>query len=149
MNAIIRKKCEAPVLTNEAIEVHLMYLRSGLDAVQSALPVLRDKIDQLSMTVDSKIEKSTARIEAVNAALSEKIDKTNARIEAINTSLGEKIVAGDTALGQRIDKLDDKVSKLSDDVAEVRGYQKALFWVISIVGTVAAAISIARDFDWI
>jgi hypothetical protein len=94
MNAIIRKKCEAPVLTNEAIEVHLTYLRSGLDAVQSALPVLRDKIDQLSVTVETKFEKATARIEAVNTSLSEKIDE-------INITLGEKIVAGDTALGQK------------------------------------------------
>ncbi len=44
MNAIIREEYEAPVLTNETIEVHLTYLRSGFDAVQAALPVLRDKI---------------------------------------------------------------------------------------------------------
>lgn len=87
MNAIIREEYEAPVLTNETIEVHLTYLRSGFDAVQAALPVLRDKIDLLSAKVDSKIEalneKTNARIDAVHTSLSEKIEKTNDRIEAV------------------------------------------------------------------
>jgi hypothetical protein len=42
MNAIFREKYEAPVLTMEAIEVHLSYLRPGLEAVQAALPVLHE-----------------------------------------------------------------------------------------------------------
>jgi uncharacterized phage infection (PIP) family protein YhgE len=149
MNAIIREKCEAHVLTSETIEVHLQYLRSGLDGVQAALPVLRDKIDLLSTTIDSKIEKTNAKIEAL-------YEKTNARIDALNVSLSEKIesaneqrAAGDAALGDRIDKLTEKVSKVSDGLAKVQGYQKALFWVLSIAGTVAAVVSIARTFDWI
>jgi hypothetical protein len=120
MNASIRDKDQAHVLTNEAIEVHLLHLRSGLDGVQAALPVLRDKIDQLSVTVDSKIEKTR-----------DAIDKAD-----------ERRAAGDAALGARIEKL-------TDVVAEVRSYQKALFWVISLAGTGAAVVSIARAFDWI
>ena len=185
MNAFILEKYETHVLTNETIEVHLQYLRSGLDTVQAALPVLRDKIDVLSTTVDAKIEKTNARIEAVGTSLGEKIEKTNARIDALNTSLSEKIekaneqraigdvalgekmdalnaslsqkiekaneqrAAGDTALGERVDKLTEKVSKVSDVLAEVQGYQKALFWVLSIAGTFAAVISIARTLNWI
>ena len=156
MNAFILEKYETHVLTNETIEVHLQYLRSGLDTVQAALPVLRDKIDVLSTTVDAKIEKTNARIEAVSTSLGEKIEKTNARIDALNTSLSEKIekaneqrAAGDTALGERVDKLTEKVSKVSDVLAEVQGYQKALFWVLSIAGTFAAVISIARTLNWI
>ena len=41
MNAMIREEYEAPVLTNEAIEVHLNYLRAGFNAMQAALPALR------------------------------------------------------------------------------------------------------------
>jgi chromosome segregation ATPase len=167
MSAIIREKYEASVLTNEAIEIHLQYLRSGLDSVQTALPVLRDKIDQLSTTMDSKFEKvhsrigelsssvaaeikeTNARIDAVNVSLSDKIDKTNARIEAVDTSLSEKIEKGDAALGDRIDKLTEKVSKVADGLAEVRGYQKTLSWVLSLAGIVAAAVSIAHTFRWI
>ena len=131
MNAIIRENYEAPVLTHETIEVHLTYLRTGLDAMQAALAVLRDKIDQLSDRVDTKFEKLEAR-------LNSKIDMAN-----------ELRAGGDAVLGTRIDKLNEKVSKVTDDLAEVKAYRKALFWVLSIVGTGAAGVSIARTFDWI
>ena len=167
MNASIRERYEARVLRNETIEVHLQYLRSGFDAVQAALPVLRDKIDLLSSTMDSKIEKTNAKIEAVSASLGEKIDKANEqraagdvalgeRIDAAVTSLVEKMekmderrAAGDTVLGGRIDKLTDAVSQISSDVAEGRGYQKTVSWVLSLAGIAGAVISIARTLDWI
>lgn len=84
MNAVTRNKAEAQMLTSDAIEVHLQYLRSGLDGVQ-------------------------------------------ARMETTDARLG----------------------RLTDDLAEVRGYQKVLFWGISLAGTAAAALSIARTFGWI
>ena len=56
-------------------------------SMQAALPVLRDKIDQLSARVDSKIEtlaeKTNARIEAVQTALTGQIKDTNAGFYAV------------------------------------------------------------------
>jgi hypothetical protein len=91
MNAISRKKDEATVLSSEAIEVHLQYLRSGLDRLEN------------------------------------RFEKTDARFE----------------------KADARLDTLTHDLAEVRGYQKALFWVLSLAGTGAAALSIARTFGWV
>jgi hypothetical protein len=54
------KEHEVSVLTNEAIEAHLAYLRSGLGSVHAALPVLRDKIDLLSTKVEALKEKMHA-----------------------------------------------------------------------------------------
>ena len=34
------------MLTNEAIEVHLSYLRPAVEEIRAELPVLREKIDQ-------------------------------------------------------------------------------------------------------
>jgi len=171
---MIHEKYEASVLTNEVIEVHLDYLRAGFDSMQAALPVLRDKIDRLSETVDLKFEKTNARIDALNTSLSEKIDKANEQRAAGDAGLSQKIdkvaeqseardavlgakidkvgeqsEARDTALGKRIDTLTEKVSKVSDGLAEVQGYQKALFWVISLATIVAAIVSIAHTLDWI
>jgi hypothetical protein len=178
MNAIIREECEAPVLTNETIEVHLTYLRSGFDAVQAALPVLRDKIDLLSAKVDSKIEKVNAKIDAVSTSLTEQIKEMNARIEAVNGSPGERIdkadeqrAAGDAALSAKIDALNtslsekidkaneqraagdavlgEKIDKLTERVLEVQGHQKAVLWVFSISSVATALVSIARTLNWI
>jgi hypothetical protein len=59
MNAILRDECEAPVLTNEVIEVHLIYLRPAIDALAA-------KVDQAN----------NARA-AGDLMLGEKIDQTN------------------------------------------------------------------------
>jgi hypothetical protein len=168
MSAIIREEYEAPVLTNEAIEVHLTYLRTGFDAIQAALPVLRDKIDLVSAKVDSKIdainekmsakietlsEKMNARIEALDEKLSARIEaldgKTNGRIDAVHSSLIEKIdaankqrAAGDAALG-------DKIDKLTETVLKNQGQLNAILWLFSIASAVAALVSIARTLSWI
>jgi chromosome segregation ATPase len=160
MNAIIREVYEAPVLTNETIEVHLAYLRSSFDAAHAALPVLRDKIDLLSAKVDSQIEKMDAKIEtlsektntridAVDASLSAKIEATNARIDAVNTSLSAKIdkaneqrAGGDAVLVGKIDKLTEKV-------LEDRGQLKAIVWLLGVSSVFASLASIARTLNWI
>jgi hypothetical protein len=155
MNAIIREQYEyeyeAPVLTNEAIEVHLNYLRSGFDSMQAALPVLRDKFDLLATKLDSKIEQVNAKIETLG-------EKTSARIEAVNASLGEKIDDShrQRAAGGRFAKIDvfnhslcEKIDELIERMLEVHAQQKAVLWVFSISSIVAAMVSIARTLNWI
>ena len=46
MHAIFRDDCEAIVLTNEAIEVHLSYLRPAVEALGGTLDEVNKKIDQ-------------------------------------------------------------------------------------------------------
>jgi peptidoglycan hydrolase CwlO-like protein len=139
MNAIICEKYEARVLTSETIEVHLQYLRSGLDGVQAALPVLRDKIDLLSAMVDAKIEKTNARIEAVSTSLGEKIEKTNTRIEAVNTSLDAKLGAIHTDM-----------AAVRDSIANLRAMLKAILWMLSGLGAlIPIGFTIAKALHWI
>ena len=167
MNAIIREEYEAPVLTNETIEVHLTYLRSGFDAVQAALPVLRDRIDLLSAKVDSQIEKMEATIEKVDATI-EKVDakieslneKTNAKIEALNEKTNARIDAVNTSLSAKIDEANEqraagdallagKIDKLTERVLEDRGQLKAIVWLLGVSSVVASLASIARTLNWI
>ncbi|HEU4625939.1 MAG TPA: hypothetical protein VFS52_14305 [Steroidobacteraceae bacterium] len=160
MSAILLESYEADVLTHEAIDVHLQYLRSGLDGVQQALSGLRDKLDQLAASVDAKLQYVNARIDALAASTEHRIDalaaSTEHRIDALASSLTEKIeradsmrAAGDAALNDRLDKLTDKVSQIADTLAQVQGQQKALLWLLSSAGTIAAAVSIARTLEWI
>jgi hypothetical protein len=120
MNALIREKYEAPVLTDEAIEVHLTYLRNGFDSLTARLDSLTAQFNWLA-----------ARIETVNTSLSEKIDKAS-----------EQRAAGDAALSVKMDKLTEKV-------LEIQGHQKALLWVIGLATVISSLVSIARTLDWI
>jgi hypothetical protein len=92
MNAILREECEAPVLTNEAIEVHLSYLRPAVEAVHAELPALREKIEALD-------EKLSGRIEALDKRLSDKIDMLTDQVSKIHGSQdGLKWFIGSLAL---------------------------------------------------
>jgi hypothetical protein len=74
MNAILDEECEAPVLTNEAIEVHLSYLRPAVEAVQAKLDALDTKLSEKIDTVDRSLNE---KIDALDTKLSEKLDQTD------------------------------------------------------------------------
>jgi hypothetical protein len=74
MNAILRE-CEATVLTHEAIEIHLSYLRPAVEA-------LAEKLDQANKN----------RI-AGDATLVAKIDKTNEKLDQTTKDLIQRISA--------------------------------------------------------
>jgi hypothetical protein len=145
MHATTREKYEASVMMSDPIEIHLTYLRAGLDEVKAALPLLRDKIDGLSNTLDAKIGKTNDRIDA-----------TNARLEAMGSALSDKIDRVNSTLSDKIDAvnsdLSSKISILTNGLADVRGIQKAMFWVLGSAGTLTAFASLAqaaRTFNWI
>jgi hypothetical protein len=82
MNAILREY-EAPVLTNEAIEVHLSYVRSAVEGLAQKLDqfaresVARDealaqKIDQVSKESIARDQTLAAKIEKTNETLIER-----------------------------------------------------------------------------
>jgi hypothetical protein len=80
----------------------------------------------------------TAQFKEMNAKMEKGFEKANA-----------ERAAGDAALGERIEKLSEKVSTLSDGVAEIRSSQKALFLLLSTAAIVASGASLARTFGWI
>ena len=128
MNAILSEEYEARVLSNDAIEVHLDYLRLGFEQMQAALPVLRDKIDQLSEKMDSKFEaqdkKFTEKFEALESSLSARIEEVNtslgARIEEVNNSLGTRIDAVNTSLGARIEAVNNSHTLSDGSASDLR-----------------------------
>jgi predicted nuclease with TOPRIM domain len=92
MNAILREYREATVLTNEAIEVHLSYLRPIVEAVQAELPELRKEIKALDEKLDGKID-------ALDEKLGARIDKLTERFMKVESSQdGLKWFIGSLAL---------------------------------------------------
>ena len=75
MNAILREY-EAPVLTNEAIEVHLSYLRPAVDGVAQ-------KLDQVSKESVARDEMLAAKIEKTHQDLIERTSKIQGSIDGL------------------------------------------------------------------
>lgn len=51
MNAMISERDDAAMLTNEAIEVHLMYLRSALDQLNARVDKLTERVRENSEAI--------------------------------------------------------------------------------------------------
>lgn len=143
-------------MTNEAIEVHLNYLRAGFDAMHAALPALRDKIDALNEKTNSRIDSLDDKIDALNEktnsridALGDKVDalneKTNARIDALD----EKLEKSNARLEAKMEQSNEKIDKLTEKVLEDRGQLKTIVLLFGLVSVIASLASIARSFGWI
>jgi hypothetical protein len=120
MNAVVQENYEVSMLTDEAIEVHLATLHKGQDELRADVRELRADYKSLNEKMDG-----------INASLSAKID-------GINVSLNGKIDAVSASLG-------DKISQLSNDVASMRGLQKATIWVMGGFGSLGIA---GKIFHW-
>ena len=124
MNAILREDCEAPVLTHEAIEVHLSYLRPAVEA-------LGEKLDQAN--------KDRA---AGDTVLAEKIDQAN-----------KDRAAGDAMLAEKIDRTNEKIEltskDLTDRISKIQGSLDGLKWFISSIALILSGLSIAHSLGWI
>lgn len=128
MNAVRREECEATVLTDEAIEIHLSYMRPAVEAMQAELPALRK---DLSARIDAQYEKLNEKIDVQYEKLNDKIDiqheTLNRKIDVQCAKLSGKI----DAQGER---LDGKIDKLAERVLEMQGNQKGLILFITICG---------------
>ena len=108
------------MLTNEAIEVHLSYLRPAVEA-------LGEKLDQAN---EDRI--------ASDAMLAEKIDQAN-----------KDRIAGDAMLAEKIDKTNEKLDQTNDRISKVHGSIEGLKWFIVSVAVILSGVSIAHTFSWI
>jgi hypothetical protein len=172
MNAILREDFEVTVLTNEAIEVHLSYLRPAVEGLVDKVERLHEKLDKANedraagdALLAEKItdgdallaEKITAgdallaeKITAGDALLAEKITAGDAllteKITAGNALLAEKIVAGDAALAEKIDQ---KFDKLVKEIMKIQASQNGLKWFLTSSAVIASGLSIVHSLGWI
>jgi hypothetical protein len=143
MNAIICAKYEEPaVLTIEAIEVHLLYLRSGFDSMQAALRALDEKINR----ANAKIDRVNEMRAVGDAILNEKIDRS---VEALNEKIDRSVASLDEKIDGVDNRLTQKIENLTTITLEMRSQLKAVLWVISLAAVISSGISIAKTLEWI
>jgi chromosome segregation ATPase len=139
MNAILHEECEATVLTYEAIEVHLSYLRSGLEAVQADLPELRKEVkaldDKLSGKFEALDEKFTGKFEALD-------EKFTGKFEALDEKFTGKFETLD-------EKFTGKFETLADRLMKVQASQEGLKWFIGSLALISSGVSIAHSLGWV
>jgi hypothetical protein len=154
MNAAVRENNEVSMLTDQAIEVHLASLHKGQDELRKDVrelraenKTLREKIDIVQTTLNDKIdalgERLVRKIDEKFGTLDKKIDERfgtlDKKIDERFGTLDKKIDGVNTSLG-------DKLEKLSNDVASLRGMQMAILWVISILGSLGIVGKFMRWF---
>ena len=134
MNAI-RRELEDAVLTHEAIEVHLSYLRPAVEA-------LSQKLD------DANKDRAAA-----DAALAEKIDQANKDRAAGDALLAEKIAAGDALLAEKIDRSTERAEQTSkrliEQISKLQGSVDGIKWFITSVALILSGFAIAHELGWI
>jgi len=123
MNAI-RRELEDAVLTHEAIEVHLSYLRPAVEA-------LSQKLD------DANKDRAAA-----DAALAEKIDQAN-----------RDRAAGDALLADKIDRSTERAEQTSkrliEQISKLQGSVDGIKWFITSVALILSGFAIAHELGWI
>jgi len=165
MNAILHEDCEAFVLTNEAIEVHLSYLRPAVEA-------LGGKIDQLNKKLDDKLDefnrKFDDRLGEVNRKLDDKLDELNRKFDdklgEVNRKLDDKLGEVNRKLDDKLDefnrKFDDKLDEVNNKIdqrdrdhidrfSRIQASLDGLKWFLSSAAVLASGVSIAHSLGWI
>ena len=96
MNAILRDDCEAIVLTNEAIEVHLSYLRPAVEALGDKLDQLNKKVDdglgQVNKRLDDKLGEMNQTIHRHDKEHIERASKLQASLDGLKWFVGSAAV---------------------------------------------------------
>jgi hypothetical protein len=142
MNAVIRRKHEVLVVANETVEAHIASLRTGQAELKADLrelradnKSLRDRIEAIHITLRAKID-------AVHATLLGRLDATNNKVDNVHTTLRDK-------MDRNHAELNDKLGKLTEAVASMRGLQIATIWVLGGVGTVATIVTaVGKALRW-
>jgi chromosome segregation ATPase len=143
MNAVLREEHEVPVLTNEAIEVHLSYLRPAVEAVQAELPLRREKIE-------ARDEKLSGKIDALGEKLSGRIDELDERLNGRIDALDEKLTGRIDTLDKRLsDKFDQKIDKLAEQFMKLQASQEGFKWFIASLAVLTSGGMFAHSLGWI
>ena len=154
MNAILHEDCEAFVLTNEAIEVHLSYLRPAVEA-------LGGKLDQLNKKLDDKLDEFNRRFDdrlgEVNRKLDDKLDELNRKFDdklgEVNRKLDDKLDEFNRKFDDKLDEVNNKIDQRDRDhidrFSRIQASLDGLKWFLSSAAVLASGVSIAHSLGWI
>jgi len=116
------------VLTNEAIEVHLSYLRPAVEG-------LVQKLDQVAKESVARDEMLASKIDRLDEALTAKIDKLDEALTAKIDKVGEKLESTRQDLSERFSKIEGSIDGLK--------------WFIASIAVILSGLSIGHNLGWI
>jgi len=152
MNAI-RRELEDAVLTHEAIEVHLSYLRPAVEALSQKLDDANKDRAAADAALAEKIDQANRDRAAGDALLADKIDLANKDRAAGDAMLAEKIAAGDAMLAEKIDRSTERAEQTSkrliEQISKLQGSVDGIKWFITSVALILSGFAIAHELGWI
>jgi DNA anti-recombination protein RmuC len=154
------------------IDEQFREVRQDIRELRADNKTLRDKIDatqaSLSVRIDENHSSLDRKIDATQASLATKIDENysslDRKIDATQASLAAKIDENYSALDKKIDtevgelradvkEMQADIKEICVSVADLKGMQKAILWVVGGAGTLVAIVgvgfTIARTLRWI
>jgi chromosome segregation ATPase len=130
MNAVIRKKIETPMASNETIEAHLAHLQTAVDETRKDVRELRVGLGALRDKFDDVRESLSERIEDVSRSL-------NAKVEDVSKSLNAKI-----------DQTNKELAGMRADIAGLCAMQRAMLWIMGGTGSLVGINTLAKAYGW-
>lgn len=141
---------EVPVSSNEVLEVHVAVIRADVDELKKDFRDLRAEFQAVTIRLENEIkasaEKLQAEINGMAARATKDVDALAARMDAQFARVDAQFARVDTQFSevrQELRDIRDKLDKTTEAVYEVAGKQKALLWVVTIVGTLVTLFSAA------
>jgi peptidoglycan hydrolase CwlO-like protein len=174
-NALAVETDEAPVSSNELLEVNVIAIRADLIDLKAEFRAVVARIDQdiraMAAKAESEIKTAVARIDEQFREVRQDIRELRAGVnglQADNKTLRDKIDATRESLDKKIDttresldkKIDTKFDELRADMKEMRasigdlkGMQKAILWllgsILALVTMAGAGFQIAKTLHWL
>jgi chromosome segregation ATPase len=141
MNAVIRKKIEAPMASNETIEAHLAHLQTAVDETRKDVRELRVGLGALRDKFDDVRESLSERIEDVSRSL-------NAKVEDVSRSLNAKVEDVSKSLNAKIDQTNKELAGMRADIAGLCAMQRAMLWIMGGTGSLVGINTLAKAYGW-
>lgn len=150
MNAILRDDCEAIVLTNEAIEVHLSYLRPAVEALGEKLEELDKKFDHKLSELDRRFD---YRLTELDSKFDHRLTELDNKFDQRLTNLDMKLDSGVSEVDSKLDELNKKIELRDKEHIErfsrIQASLDGLKWFVSSTAVLASGASIAHSLGWI
>jgi len=137
------------------LESDIRHLCADMAEVKSDVRDLRDRMDGIHDTLLQKIDAGhaalLAKIDANHAAANGKFDDARDKMDALRDKIDANQIETDRKLDTLRDKLDvthANLAKTNESVADLKGMQKAILWVLGVLAALTAG-QVAKLFQWI
>lgn len=152
MNAVIREEFEVPVISRD----ELLEIRQDIRELRADNKKLGEKIDAVHNTLRDKMDEGFCRgdekRESLRREMQEGFRIFDAKLEKLCGEMHEGFRIVDAKQEQLRGEMQEgfaKFASLKSDIADMRALQKAMIWMIGVIGSVATLLLAAgKALSW-